>query len=340
MKISACNDTNGNPVDWWFMYKLPRNAKPPKGSKQKGKAKKSSGHEYLYFDAESTAPPALSPHKLLQWRGAAYYTMKGLFAAKSKPDDSLGWFCYNDEIPNTEDNDGRKGHTKGVLAFDADSDTAFWLLHSWPKFPTLDRSFLPSFSYGQTYLCVTLKDVATANLIAEQMCHNQEPQIYDFHIPSALKGTAVDKITQNVDVHDKAEPCNVPFSSKGGENFRLLAKNRHWHNDFWVNWVGPQLGVDLNVETWRRGTLPTTDDSDKKHDVDDILYINLESLGIDYEWHYTKDHAKWATSDQDHWVCIADINRQTSQEKRGGGTIAFQNKLLWESLSKIEQYKP
>ena len=93
------------------------------------------------------------------------------------------------------------------------------------------------------------------------------------------------------------------------------------------------------METWRRGTLPTTVDSDKTHDAQDVLYINLEPLGIDYEWHYTKDHAKWASSLKNNWVCIADINRQTSQEKRGGGAICFQHPRLWQSLSQIEKYK-
>lgn len=337
MAISACNDLNGNPVDWWFMYKLPRHARPPKGSSTKGP--KSSGHEYLYFDAESTSAPALSPHQLLQWRGAVYHTLKGLIAAKSTPNNSLGWICYNDEIPNTEKNDERKGHTKGVLAFDADSNSAFWLLHSWPKFPTLDRSFVPAFNYGQTYLCVTLKDVDTANLIAEQMGHQQEPQVYDFYIPDALKGTTVDRLTQHVDVDETNPPCNVAFHSKAGQAFRLLAKNRHWDRDFWIDWVGPQLGADFKVETWRRGTVPGTEDSGKKYGVEDALYINLTPLGVEYEWHYTKDHAKWAASDTDHWVCVADINRQTSQERRGGGAICFQHELLWKSLEGIEQLK-
>ncbi len=94
------------------------------------------------------------------------------------------------------------------------------------------------------------------------------------------------------------------------------------------------------METWRRGTVPSTEDSDKTHTTTDILYINLSRLGVNYEWHYTKDHAKWAVSETDDWVCVADISRQVSQEKRGGGTICFRNKALWKSLSLIEQLKP
>lgn len=38
-------------------------------------------------------------------------------------------------------------------------------------------------------------------------------------------------------------------------------------------------------------------------------------------------------------MCVADINRDTSQEKRGGRTIAFKNKHLWESLKDLERLK-
>lgn len=100
-----------------------------------------------------------------------------------------------------------------------------------------------------------------------------------------------------------------------------MAKNRHWNKDFWIDLVGPHL------------------DSNAQDQVTDILYINLEKLSIPYVWHYTKDHAKWGVSETDDWVCVADINRQTSQGKRGGGSICFRNKLLWQSLSEVEQLK-
>ena len=37
---------------------------------------------------------------------------------------------------------------------------------------------------------------------------------------------------------------------------------------------------------------------------------------------------------------VADINRMVSQEKRGGGTICFQDKRLWAALSSTELLAP
>ncbi len=337
MSIEVLGDQNRR-VDWWFMYKLPRGVKPI--GEQGSKFKTSTGAEYLYTDAASSKPLALSEHNLKQKQGALFDTLGQLYHATKKSASSLGWICYNDEIPGKRTNDGKKGHTKGVLAFDLDSDTAFWLLHSWPKFPDINTGKPAAWNYGQTYICIALKDVDAARTIAEQMYHRQEPQTYQTQLPETIGERDIFyRVANDIDANETDPPCDVTFLSRGGEPFRLMAKNRYWDKDFWIDLVGPHLKVDIDVETWRRGTVPDTEDSDKKHDVTDILYINLESLGLPYEWHYTKDHAKWGISESENWVCVADINRQKSQEKRGGGCICFRDRLLWKSLRCIEQLK-
>jgi len=343
MVLAALDEQTGQNVDWWFIYKLPDDLKPLKSTENKTAIDKTKGTEYLYCDAKTPGELSLSKVAINDKNSALSRTLNQISEIKDKKNsNSSGWIIYNDEIPenyNEKDND-RNGHTKGILAFDLETDSAFWILHSWPKFPSFDTDMEPSNEYGQTYLCISLKDVATAEKIAQQMSHQQEPQIYDCQMPANIdKNSALYLISQAVDVNEKDPAINIEFSSRGGQKFNLLAKNRYWDKDFWVDWVGPQLKVDFNIETWRRGTLPPTDDSDGRDDVKDILYINLESLGVPFEWHYTKDHAKWATSDTNNWVVIADMNRQTSQEKRGGGGIAFQSESLWEKLSRIEQYK-
>ncbi|MDJ0628960.1 MAG: deoxyribonuclease II family protein [Rhodobacter sp.] len=337
MALEVLSDA-GKPVDWFFMYKLPDNTKPLKGADKT--FTKTEGTEYMYYDPTVKGTLALSPHKLDEKAGALYQTLAQIYDAAKTPPDGMGWICYNDEIPDTEDNDGEKGHTKGVLAFDLDSDTAFWLLHSWPKFADPSSGDPGAWNYGQTYLCVQLRDVDTARAIAKVMFNEQEPQVYQVHLPGGLPDNdAFSRLATSVDVNETDPPADITFLSKGGTQFRCLAKNRHWGKDFWIDLVGPHLGVDMDVETWRRGTVPDTEDSDGKDEVTDILYINLEHLGVPYEWHYTKDHAKWGVSETDDWVCVADINRQTSQEKRGGGTIAFRDKTLWDALRQVEQLK-
>ena len=122
----------------------------------------------------------------------------------------------------------------------------------------------------------------------------------------------------------------------------MIAKSKKWGKDFWIDLVSPELKVDLNVESWRRGAVPESEDSSvSSEEVDDVIQIDFSSIGIDYSWKYTKDHSKWACTDEKDkskgtWVCVADINRMISQEKRGGGTICFQEENLWKALNSAE----
>jgi deoxyribonuclease-2 len=118
--------------------------------------------------------------------------------------------------------------------------------------------------------------------------------------------------------------------------FKILAKNREWGQDFWNGFVGPQLGADLDVETWIRGPIPPVMDNDGVHKTFDIKFINLGPLGAHWAWPETVDHSKWGITTDSYWICVGDINRMISQRQRGGGTIAFQNRTLWQALSKTD----
>ena len=43
-----------------------------------------------------------------------------------------------------------------------------------------------------------------------------------------------------------------------------------------------------------------------------------------------------STDPSSSWVCVGDINRQVSQEKRGGGSICFQEQALWKALLSVQ----
>lgn len=344
----------GKPVDWWFMYKLPHIAAE---SAKKYGGQPSVGNEYLYFDSTSRQPPQLSAYQLGAAAGALHQTLSQLYPLDSKRADGIGWVMYNDEHPadmtprkadNTE-----MGHCKGVLAYDTKTDSAFWLLHSTPKFSMLKEALFPDslsgltkeedeVKYGQTFLCVTLKGWKTASQIADQMYHQHEPQIYSVHTPPSLPAAdPLAQLAKGVSVSETDPPGKLWFQSKGGQKFLLVCKNRHWNDDFWPDLVGPTLGVDLDVETWRRDPKDTDQtDSDKKDKVDIVRGIDLRGLdakNLPYVWPNSNDHAKWALSVEQDWVCVGDINLDKSQRKRGGGAICFQNKLLWQSLSKVQK---
>lgn len=326
MVVSARNDADGGSVDWWFIYKVPN-------LKQDANSDSATGYEYVYYEA-GAKNVIKSPNRLDQGKGALNATLKSVF---DNPPATTGWILYNDEMPAAAGgaDDGNAGHTKGVLAFDTESRTAFWLLHSWPKYAAPGVVGMPTPMYGQTFLCISL-GLETADSIAAQMAKHQEPQCYLPRAAKLTKDEPLYALTQKLNPHPAGDADVLDCTSKAGMAFKVLAKNREWNDDFWNDYVGPKLGADMDVETWIRGPIPPVVDSDGIHKTFDIKFINLGPLGAHWAWPETHDHAKWGITTDSDWVCVGDINRMISQRKRGGGTIAFQNKTLWQALSKTD----
>jgi deoxyribonuclease II len=176
--------------------------------------------------------------------------------------------------------------------------------------------------------------IDTARNIATQMLNHQEPQVY-FPNPANLPNNdPLYLLTQHLDPKPKSAADSIDLKTFGGMPFKVIAKNREWNDDFWNDLVGPTLADDMDDETWIRGLIPPIADSDGIHKTFDIKFVNLGALGAHWAWPETHDHAKWGITLHEPWVCVGDINRLISQRKRGGGAIAFQNKILWTGLSK------
>lgn len=338
----------GKPVDWWFMYKISGKATTSAGTTP---AKLPNGDivqgiEYVYFDSTDpgTAKLTLSSDRVTT-NGALPNTLDQVYAASAGANKNLGWFFYNDQSPTSKSDVGSRGHTKGVLAFDLASNTAFWLVQSVPKFPAKGKYAYPPSGKpnAQTLLCVTLADADVSKELARQMFAIQEPNVYaQSAIPTGLANQPNDprvKLLKNL-VASGATPMDatIPFRSKGGVKFMSIAKNRTWGLDFYNDLVGPRLHDDLDVETWEHDPTPPPADSDKIHKIVDMKGVDLKSLGLDLAWPEPDDHAKLAISarsEQKHFICVGDINFTISMRKRGGGTVAFKCEPLWESISGI-----
>lgn len=339
--LSALSDVNATPVDWWFIYKYPHKVGPAPGS---------TGFEFLYMDSNSITGPQLSTVTLDHDQCAVAATLKQIFSEGT----TAGYILWNDEIPpspavpNPSDN-GAKAHSKGILGFDKASDSGFYLLHSTPRFPLAGSIDLPEMEeqYGQTYLCISI-DYATANVIAEILRLQHDVQVYAHVLNNVTADESIAKLANGDNQPVPSQPAAIPLQSRNGQNFSFFAKNKVWSEppstgavglDFWSDLVGPTLKVSMNVETWRRGTVFSDVDQGFNGDTLDVLSINLSPLGIaGVQWPYTKDHAKWGISAEaaKPYVVVGDINRNVSQENRGGGALCFENALLWKALHDIE----
>ncbi|XP_041371334.1 plancitoxin-1-like [Gigantopelta aegis] len=319
-----CIDPNGKPVDWFIVYKLP---KLP-GNKSNPILRDGLGHFYMDVN---TPQWKLSNISMACSKHAIYNTLQQIYS--SKLSDGILYLMYNDEDPK-----GRpylsSGHTKGVISFD--KHTGFWLVHSTPRFPPFkqDGYSWPESAkdFGQNFLCVTY-NYKMLNTIGSMLVYNH-PKFYDLNYTN-------DYLHDNPSLRDALQGTQLqvpPWTNKEelissrGTKFVGFAKSRCFHKDLYEDYVAPTLKGDLFVETWRSNEPQgLASNCSKKYKVYNADFIKLPN-GINFK--ETKDHSKWAVSQNaTYWVCIGDINRQCHQEKRGGGTVCLQDKMVWQAYN-------
>ncbi|KAK2815293.1 hypothetical protein Q7C36_023559 [Tachysurus vachellii] len=328
----SCIDDQGNAVDWFYLYKLPRpHEQPPE-----------EGLKYLLLAEQSEG-----------WTegGGLVGDVTGALGRSLGPlyeNGDLGYILYNDQPPEQRrvDDTNRGGHTKGAVLFD--STQGFWLVHSTPHFPPLKTE--GKFSYpnsginnGQNFICVTYP-LERFDTIGEQLQINQ-PHIYDCDVPESLVSSVPSmaslckhrngqKNSTVTDASFSSPNRSVSLLSRAGTQFISFAKGASFKNDLYHAWVAPSLQTDLLVQFWRRSAGVLSSDCSASWKV-----LNVEQLspGGRVTYKTTEDHSKWAVSAGGGglrggaWVCVGDINRNQAEEARGGGTVCRQDVVVWKA---------
>ncbi|XP_071494254.1 plancitoxin-1-like [Diadema antillarum] len=304
----TCMDPSGNPVDWFIVYKLPRDSKSSDPLIKEGIA-----HMYMDVNSQSFSWSNVSLKDTSQ---AVARTLQQIY--KNHKSQDVVYVLYNDEFPNGTVS-LHKGHTKGDIAFDQES--GFWLIHSVPKFPnSSDQSYVwPSSAewFGQSMLCISMKTAEFVK-VAHQFSYNN-PRVYDANIPQSFLPKFHDLVLVTEGNHVESAPWNMSddLTSIGGQKFTSYAKFANFKEDLYSYWVAPALGDDMYAETWRNSKTKLPSFCTGVYKVENVENITFDGV---LSFKYTKDHSKWAISEHKKWTCIGDINRSESQFKRGGGT--------------------
>jgi deoxyribonuclease-2 len=245
------------------------------------------------------------------------------------------FFMYNDQ-PDNANPGSNYGHTKGVVGVSETS--SFWLLHSTPNFPSSDN--LPKFAfpeaeiiYGQTFLCMTLAS-ADVDEVAMQLLYTT-PYVYHSTVPDSVIMMRPNLASVfNKDWITQPGTHATEFTL-GHTTFTSYAKNGQWNQDIFEDLIAPALESDLVVESWMRGLqLGSYCKPKYKYQVTDVTDMVVKGSSGNQTWTETQDHAKWClTMDGSSRQCICDINRMSSQRKRGGGCVCFKDVQLNAQLS-------
>lgn len=322
----TCKDMNGNKVDWYYVYKLPKITKHPHPFIEKGVAFYSLDNYQQKFQ--------LSESSMEERSQPIAQTLQQIY---DQP-HMIAYYMYNDQPPDGTEKHSR-GHTKGVVAYD--DNTGFWMIHSLPKFPRKDTyQWVDNASpNGQSILCVSVNS-SEMEKIANQMLFNY-PNVYSSNLPPDKVGIAptFQKVVNGVHVENPPWTHKVSLESCDRQNFTHYAKFNSFGKDLYLDMVAPDLQSNLLVETWQR-LRPLPSNCSFGYCVQNIRAIQFSSLAV--EFNSTKDHSKWAVSDaRDKVICVGDINRAHSQYQRAGGTLCTSLPNVWQQYrDSVAQVEP
>ncbi|XP_053573822.1 deoxyribonuclease-2-alpha [Bombina bombina] len=319
--LISCYGDYGKVVDWFIVYKLPKDKKQKEG-----------GIYYMYQDGDTRG---WVPGKSVMNRtdSAVGRTLSQLYDVSNTKD--VAYVLYNDQPPRYTAS-AIRGHTKGVVLLD--SKQGFWLVHSTPHFPPpVNMKYdwpTNAFHNGQSFLCVTysynqFKDIGT------QLLYNTISS-YDSSIPETFSCDFPDLKAAAEDKQVTSRPWNrsVTLMSAGGKEFTSFSKTGKFRNDLYSGWLSEVLQSALYVQFWRNsaGILPS--DCSIPHHVYNIDYIAF-SQAHNFSTHI--DHSKWCVTDSGTpgWACVGDMNRNKEEERRGGGTVCIKDPVVWKSFNRL-----
>ncbi|XP_005923471.1 deoxyribonuclease-2-beta [Haplochromis burtoni] len=320
----SCRNEEGEAVDWFIVYKLPKYRIDDIGS----------GVEYMYLDS-SKEGWEMSKYTINSSQGAITNTLNQLYMGKEYKSNTSVYALYNDAPPDLKYIQ-KYGHTKGALLFDRAQ--GFWLSHSIPHFPSFpEKGYIyPSSGKvnGQTALCATYQYQQFLH-IAKQLVYLY-PRFYNCSVPAAFSADLPQLAQLCADSKPQLSSNKrmEQLFSAGGEKFVSFAKSENFVDDIYTGWVAQELGADLLVESWQRqGHDLPSNCSLAKHTMN-IKKIQLPRSILFYS-HY--DHSKWCVSRlyEDQVTCLGDLNREMGQLWRGGGLICSSNPLIYKAFRQV-----
>ena len=264
--------------------------------------------------------------------------------------EGIQLLVWNDQPPGTKYYNPDGAHSKGIIAYSAESDSGVYIFHSFPRYPFFDENgkISADIHYSQTYLGQTFH------------CEKVTGKSIDL----ILSGIQITNITVNRNTLQSSsyqyinEFANQKYYVENEENFKKIELDLE---------SGPAIGIykrdTYDVQVYEDVVIPNIQDSiyslswgdpyiHSNCKVNGSYFVkNIGEIKFDFaskksflskqpfsdtiEWSCYKEHSKWFITDKTQIPCIADMNHMESQNNRGGGFICPQNPNLHSALSNL-----
>ena len=219
--------------------------------------------------------------------------------------DATKWVLYNDETDDiVEKGQHAKGHCKGIVTWGDTSIT--WLCHSVPNFP---REFTGK----------TISPIESSELVYGQSFQYIELPYHNDTLIAIMKQLSIMQANIYIANHDLTfqpsrnhEVSTIVLTP----TVTHIAKSPYHPIDIYSQHIAKHYPSTWHVETWKSG-----------HEIQDHIDTVKDIKLLQYDtvtFKESQDHSKWAVSETDmYWV--GDLNRMTSQFRRGGGGFLIRN---------------
>jgi deoxyribonuclease-2 len=239
-----------------------------------------------------------------------------------KNSNSTSWIVYNDQIEKIGINKTNKGHCKGIITWNKNKIS--WLCHSTPNFPKYfngsEISDLESGEhiYGQSYQYIEIdySDNLLNSIIQQIIIMDANIYIEKYNNDLNTNKTILNIKNNNTNNNTNNDFNKIYLTDK----IIHIAKSPHYNIDIYSDYIAKEYNSLWYVETWMRGHKIDDNEERKTHHlIKDISSLKYNS----YKYSETQDHSKWGVTKNMYW--IGDLNRMTSQFKRGGGGFLIKN---------------
>ncbi|CAH1113574.1 unnamed protein product [Psylliodes chrysocephalus] len=315
-----CMDQDNQTVDWFLVYKIPQIDHTDELI--------SNGLGYVYMTSKnkywkSSTIPINSTNSILA------NTLSDL--AKN----STSYILYNDSPPSGANNT-KKGHTKGVVAFNGRG--GYWMTHSLPYFPTYESYKFPKIGakYGHMFLCFSM-NLPYLNEVGRQLYYNQ-PNIYKSYISKGIKPLVpkLDNAARKTIINGSPWTSKKILLSKRNEKFLSIAKAGRDYRELYSDIIAPYLKQDLLVQSWSLDSKRYESECKRTVRINNVNSVYINEAGA--RFYSMVDQSKWAITKNESdtfWFCIGDLNRAKNHEYRSGGAICFSDGKLKKSLENL-----
>ena len=314
-KELKCKNPSNQNVDWYIMTLFP-------------KSSTENILKYSYIDntmnklifkehSDETFPPNYITNYILE----------------NEKNNNINYFFWNDDMTVKGEKKGKscpknKAHAKGTLVYNKENGVL--LQHSLPRFPTRTKKNkvlieLPSNTgkYGQHFLCISISKKTSEKIV--ELLNYIQAKINKSVLKDFVNEEPNEFVISLINEEYKETYPEFLISeiiSLEGKKFKIFSKS-YLHDEIpYDNTIRQEYKDSFYIRSWIKPNLAP--EICEEYNILNALTVKFG----DYSYSKSKEHSKWAVSENKNIICFSDLNHCESQSIRGGNIFCMDDYVI------------